>query len=68
MTYSLDYRLTITCNDIKVLDLLMSDPGTCNDKDREKWLRGVTMTSIFPRPYDTASDFYCKRLEGTFLA
>ena len=66
MTYSLDYQLTIICNDITVLDLLMSDPETCNDKDREKWLRGVTMTSI--SPYDTASDFYCKRLEGTFLA
>ena len=66
MTYSLDYRLTITCNDMKVLDFLMSDSNTCDDKNRENWLREVTMTSI--SPYDTASDFVCKRFKGTFLA
>ena len=63
MTYSLDYRLTIICNDITVLDLVMSDLETCTNRKREYWLRTATMTSF--NPDDTASDFYCGHVKGT---
>lgn len=52
-------RLMIYCNDVKLVDILMSD-STCNDPNsgwKEMWGKEVK-TMVFHSTYDTASKYY----------
>ena len=55
VTKNSEIRLLVHCNDVKVVDLLISE-STCEKEDYVNW--GQTIKKIKFHKYDTASDFY----------
>ena len=57
-------RLLIHCNNVEVLNILMSS-STCSDSSWSTyWSRTVGKFCFYPPAYDTASDYYRARQTG----
>ena len=65
LTRTSGIRLVIHCNEVEVLDILMSDSTCTNFRWKYSWTRDVEY--IFFSLSDTASDYYRLRGRGRYL-